>query len=334
MSELVRLISLNKIHPSKLNPRLDFNIEHLNELSASIREVGLLEPIVVRPVDEEFEVVVGERRYRACLQAGMEEILAIVRDYTDEQVIQLNLIENIHREDLNAIEKGMVCKQLLDKYPNRYPSIRELAKKIGITEATVSLWLKAVEIIPQEAKKFVAASEISGEVPNGKIDYQTAIKVGRLIKEPERQVEVIKGLAEKKVPVKERNQIIEKATREPYISIEQVFKEAGQTPIELVFLAKDLETITNGAKTQSSRRDAPDPRIKPGTIAEATIWEPHVADLRITSVERKRLKYFDDEDATREGSYTLREFKEHWQDLNGDWDEDQFVYIIHFEKVK
>lgn len=334
MLELVRLISLNKIHPSKLNPRLDFNIEHLNELSASIREVGLLEPIVVRPVDDEFEVVVGERRYRACLQAGMEEILAIIRDYTDEQVIQLNLIENIHREDLNAVEKGMVCKQLLDKYPIIYPSIRELAKKIGITEATISLWLKAVEIIPQEAKKFVAASAISGEVPNGKIDYQTAIKVGRSIKEPERQVEIIKGLAEKRLPVKERDQIIEKAAREPQKPIEQVFKEASQTPIELVFLAKDLEPIITGVKTQSSRTDPPDPRIKLNAIVHATIWEPHVADLRVTSVERKRLKYFDDEDARREGGYTLKEFKKHWQDLNRDWDEDQFVYIIHFEKVK
>jgi ParB family chromosome partitioning protein len=101
----------------------------LNELSASIREVGLLEPIVVRPRGGEYEVIVGERRYRACLQTGMSEVLAIVRDYTDEQVIQLNLIENIHREDLNAIEKGAVCRQLLDKYSDRYPSTAELARK-------------------------------------------------------------------------------------------------------------------------------------------------------------------------------------------------------------
>jgi len=69
MSEIVKEIELGKIRPNRLNPRLDVNIEHLNELADSIREVGLLEPIIVRPVNSEFEVVVGERRYRASQQA-------------------------------------------------------------------------------------------------------------------------------------------------------------------------------------------------------------------------------------------------------------------------
>ncbi len=123
MAEIVKEILLKSIFPSKLNPRLDFNIERLNELAASIREVGLLEPIVVRPVGDEFEVVVGERRYRACQQARLEKVLAIVRGYSDEEVIQLNLIENIHREDLSAIEKGKVCKQLLERKNKKSPSL-------------------------------------------------------------------------------------------------------------------------------------------------------------------------------------------------------------------
>jgi ParB family chromosome partitioning protein len=79
MSETIMEIDLKKIRPSKLNPRLELNLERLAELAVSIREVGLLEPIIVRPVAEEFEVVVGERRYRASQQAGLEKVPAIIR---------------------------------------------------------------------------------------------------------------------------------------------------------------------------------------------------------------------------------------------------------------
>jgi len=334
MAEIVKEILLKSIFPSKLNPRLDFNIERLNELAASIREVGLLEPIVVRPVGDEFEVVVGERRYRACQQARLEKVLAIVRGYSDEEVIQLNLIENIHREDLSAIEKGKVCKQLLEKYPEKYHSHAELAKKIGVSQDTVGMWLKAVEIVPEEAQKYVAPSTISGEVPEGKIDYQTAVRVGRSVKDPEKQVEIIKKLAEKRLPVKERKVVIEKLSHEPDRSIDEVIKEVADAPVELTFRANDMKPILEGIKTQSLRTTPPDARVKAGTTAHATVLEPRFAKLQITSIERKRLKYFDEEDAKREGGYTLEKFKKEWQKTNGEWNEDQFVYIVHFERVK
>ena len=82
MADTVKEIELKKISPSKLNPRLEVNIERLNELAESIKEVGLLEPIIVRPLTNGFEVVVGERRYRASQQAGLEKIPAIVRAYS------------------------------------------------------------------------------------------------------------------------------------------------------------------------------------------------------------------------------------------------------------
>jgi len=334
MSETLREIPLKNIFPSKLNPRLDFNIERLNELAASIREVGLLEPIVVRPVRDEFEVVVGERRYRACQQAGLGKVLAIIRDYSDEEVIQLNLIENVHREDLSAIEKGRVCKQLLDKYPGKYSSRSELAKKIGVSQGTIAMWLKAVEVVPEEAQKYVAPSTISGEVPEGKIDYQTAVKVGRSIMEPERQVEIIRKLAEKRLPVKERKMIIETMAQEPERAVDEVIREVAEAPIELTFSANEMKPIIDGTKTQSSRVNPPDPKIKAGSKILATVWEPRFAELQIVSIERKRLKYFDEEDAKREGGYTLEKFKKEWQRTHGEWDDDQFVYVLHFEKAR
>jgi ParB family chromosome partitioning protein len=331
---IVRDIELKKIHPSKLNPRLEVNIERLNELAASIREVGLLQPIIVRPLDGEYEVVLGERRYRASQQAGVERISAIVRDYTDDEVVQLNLVENIHRQELSAIEKGKVCKYLLDNCSEKYPSQTSIAKKIGVSGDAVSLWLRTFEVVPNEAQQYVAPSMVSGQVPDGKIDYLTAVKVGRSVEEPEKRVQVIKKLAEKKMPSKEKAQIIEKLVRQPEKTVEQVFKEVEETPYEMQFESVEKDPLLKGIKTQTSRLTLPDQKVKAGAIVRAAIWEPHVAELRIVSIERKKLKYFDTEDAKREGGYTLEQFKKQWKKIHDEWDENRLVYVIHFQKTK
>jgi len=330
----IKEIELDKIRPSRLNPRLEVNIERLNELAESIKEVGLLEPIIVRPVDSEFEVVVGERRYRASQQAGLKRISAIVREYSDDEVVQLNLIENIQREDLNAVEKGKVCKYLLDECPEKYPSRTAIAEKIGVSTDAVSLWLKTFEVVPEEVQKLVAPSTVSGDIPEGKIDYLTAVKASRVIKEPERQVEVIKKLAEKRLPMKERAQVIEKAALEPKRPLEEVIEEVVEAPSDLQFLSDDKQKILQGKKTQTSRTTIPDPKMKIGATVHAVIQEPRFADLRIVSIERKRLRYFNEDDAKNEGYDMLEEFKQKWQEVYEEWDESQLVYIIHFEKLK
>ncbi len=333
MPLILKEIALKHIRPSKLNPRLEISIERLNELATSIKEVGLLEPIIVRPFDNEYEVVVGERRYRASQQAGLETISAIVREYTDDEVVQLNLIENVQREELSAVEKGKVCKYLLDNCPEKYPSKNSIAEKIGVSSDTISLWLKTVEVVPEEVQKLVAPSTLSGEVPEGKIDFSTAVKVGRSIKEPERQAELIRKLAEKKLPAKDRDRVIERAAQEPEKSIEILIEEVAETPYELQFMSKDKDQIIDGVKTQTSRTTIPDPKVKVGATVQACVREPRFADIRITSIERKRLKYFDDSDAEHEGCRGLDEFKKEWQNTHGEWDENQLVYVIHFEKV-
>ena len=175
---------------------------------------------------------------------------------------------------------------------------------------------------------------ISGQVPEGKIDYSTAVKIGRSVEEPQKQVEVIRKLAERKLPAKERAQVIDKVVRQPEKTVEQVIKEVEETPYEMEFEAVDKEPLVKGLKTQTSRTGMPDPKIKAGAIVQAAIWEPHVMDLRITSIERKKLKYFDEEDAKREGGYSIEQFKKIWKKSHGDWDENQLVYVIHFEKAK
>ena len=99
-------IEIKKIEPNHLNPRTSYTTEGIDELAGSIKTYGLLEPIIVRKKDGFYEVVVGERRYRACKIAGLKKIPCIVRDLKDEEVLEFNLIENVMREDLTEVEKG------------------------------------------------------------------------------------------------------------------------------------------------------------------------------------------------------------------------------------
>ena len=107
-------LELKRIQPNKLNPRLRFSKSGLDDLAASIKQYGILEPIIVRPVNSHYEVVVGERRYRAAQQAGLDEVPVIVREYDDDEVMEINLVENVQREDLSAVEKAKLCQELRD----------------------------------------------------------------------------------------------------------------------------------------------------------------------------------------------------------------------------
>ncbi len=332
MAEL-KEIKLEEIRPNRLNPRLEINIERLNELAGSIEQVGLLEPLIVRPTDNGYEVVVGERRLRASQQAGLQTVPAIVRTFADEEVIELNLIENVQREDLNAAEKGNCCKHLLEEYPEKYPSQEAVANKIGVSADTVSNWLKLAEA-PREIQKIIAPAERTG-VPReiGKLDYSTAVTIARKIGEPSRQIEVAKEISAKPVHGRKARQVVAKAAEQPDKPAEEIVKEILEEPCELIFTATDKAPILEGLKTQTTRIRTPDPKMRISNIVRATVFEPRFVDLRITSIERKRLKYFTEEDAKAEGGYSLEEFRRLWERKHSEWNANQLVYLIRFEKV-
>ncbi len=326
-------IDLKKIRPNRLNPRLEMNIVRLNDLADSVRQVGLLEPLVVRPIAEGYEVVVGERRYRASQQAGLKTVPCVVRAYTDYEVLELNLVENIQREDLSAVEKGNCCKQLLDKYPDKFGNVQALANRLGVSSATLKTWLGLTEA-PKEIQKIVAPSQVERRgTPEGKIDYTTATTIMRQIPETDRQVELSQKLASEGVSQKLARRVIEEAAKSPEKKIEEILTAIKGEPEELMFEPQDMEPILNGEKTQVSSSTAPDPKIKTGSTVQASIYVPRFANLRIVSVERKRLRYFDEEDAKREGYASLTEFKRTWKKKHGELHEDELMHIVRFEKI-
>lgn len=320
-------IELKKIQPNRLNPRLEFSKAGLDELADSIKQVGLLEPIIVRPYEGGYQVVVGERRYRAAQQAGLDTVPAVVQDYTDNEVMELNLIENIQREDLSAVEKGKLCNDLLKKFSDKYPSQDALAKRLGIDQPRISDWLRTIGM-PIEIQRRIAPETERRVVPEGKIDYETAIRITRQFKEPGKATEVIEHLAERHVPRRTAIHIAKEIAREPERPVEAVFREVvEEAPIFLPFSKAHADAIVKGIKTQTSRK-AKDPRLQSGVTVRAQVT--HFADLEIADVHRKRLGDFDDEDARREGGYTLDEFKEIWKALHGTWNPNEFVYVIRF----
>ncbi|MFO1186871.1 MAG: ParB/RepB/Spo0J family partition protein [Alphaproteobacteria bacterium] len=125
-----RTLPVAQLSPSPLQPRKHFTPETLEELAASIREKGVLHPILVRPKGEEaFEIIAGERRWRAAQMAGVHEVPVIVRELTDAQVLEAALIENIQREDLNPVEEARAFKALIDRFSHTQDALSRVVGK-------------------------------------------------------------------------------------------------------------------------------------------------------------------------------------------------------------
>lgn len=138
----IKSIPTEKIVITGDNPRQEFNLESLKNLGKSIESHGLLQPIIVRPREGYYELVVGERRLRAAKLMGMDEIEARIEDLDDATCMELRLIENTHREDLTEAEKGDAIWILREKYPEKYPNIKSVANSMNTPYATVMRWIE------------------------------------------------------------------------------------------------------------------------------------------------------------------------------------------------
>jgi ParB family chromosome partitioning protein len=145
-------LPLDVIQPGRYQPRSVFDEEKLTELADSIRAQGVVQPIVVRSVgDAQFELIAGERRWRAAQLAGIDDIPAVVRDVSDEVSLAMSLIENIQREDLNPLEEATALRRLIDDFQMTH---QEAADAVGRSRAAVSNLLRLLELM-QEVKDMI-----------------------------------------------------------------------------------------------------------------------------------------------------------------------------------
>lgn len=144
-----RLLALTQIRSGALNPRKDFREDELDELASSIRTKGLVQPIVVRPLPgdgNEYEIVAGERRWRASQRAGLHQVPCIVRQLSDKEVLELAIIENVQRADLNAIEEATGYRDLIERFSYTQ---EELAEIIGKSRSHVANTLRLLKLPPR-----------------------------------------------------------------------------------------------------------------------------------------------------------------------------------------
>ena len=154
--EIVK-IKLNKIVPNKSQPRLDFYDESIKGLADSIKENGLLQPVTVRKVGAQYELIAGERRYRACMMNGQKDIEAIILEKNDDESANLALIENLQREDLNAIEQALAMKRIMK---TEDLTQNELADRLGYKQSTVANKIRLLKL-PEYIKKAISQDVIT-----------------------------------------------------------------------------------------------------------------------------------------------------------------------------
>ena len=151
-SDTLRNLPLDVIRPGRYQPRSVFDEEKLTELSDSIRSQGVVQPVVVRPVgDNQYELIAGERRWRAAQLAEIDEIPAVIRDVSDEASVAMALIENIQREDLNPLEEATALRRLIDDFEMTHQAA---ADAVGRSRAAVSNLLRLLELM-QEVKDMI-----------------------------------------------------------------------------------------------------------------------------------------------------------------------------------
>lgn len=189
MHEEVRSIPVARIDAGPYQPRLRFSEEKLEELAASIREHGLIQPVVVRPAGERYQLIAGERRLRAARRLGLETLPAIVREYGDEQALEAALVENLQREELTVVEEARAYERLAGEFGCSHG---EIARRTGRSRAAVSNTLRLLHLP-------VAVLELldSGALTEGHARTLLALPYGSL------QEELAEWVVRNAVPVRE-----------------------------------------------------------------------------------------------------------------------------------
>ncbi len=249
------IVSINKVEPNREQPRKAFEEDALYELSDSIKQFGVLQPLLVQKKKDYYEIIAGERRWRAAKMAGIKEIPVIVKEYTEQEVLEIALIENIQRENLNPIEEAMAFKQLLTVYNLKQDEVAERVSK-SRTAVTNSMRLlklsekvqqmviddmistghaRALLAIDNEEQQYALAIRIFDE----KLSVREIEKIIKELKNPKKKVE--KRIIENSFIYQDLEEKM-KAVIGTKVSINQKAKGKGKIEIEY-YSDEELERI-------------------------------------------------------------------------------------------
>lgn len=234
------MVKLSKIEPNREQPRKKFDEDALQELSESIKQVGLLQPILVQQRDGYYEIIAGERRWRASKLAGLKEVPVIIRNYTEQEIAEISLIENLQRENLNPIEEALGYKRLIDEFSLKQD---EVAEKVSKDRSTITNIMRLLNLC-DEVQQMV----IDGKLSNGQARTLLAIK------DTEKQIQIAERIFDEKLSVREVEKLIkqinnpekEKKTKELPKNIEYIYKEMEDKLKEKMSRKVEINAKENG----------------------------------------------------------------------------------------
>lgn len=214
------LVNINKIEPNRDQPRKNFDEDALSELADSIKQFGLLQPLLVQDRKDYYEIIAGERRWRASKLAGLKEVPVIIKYYTEQEIVEISLIENIQREDLNPIEEAQAYKRLLNEFNLKQD---EVAERVSKSRTAVTNSMRLLKLC-DEVQQMVIDDMISTGHARALIP----------IEDKEVQLEIAQKIFDEKLSVREVEKLIKNMNKPPK-------KQTEKTTKDLSFIYKDIE---------------------------------------------------------------------------------------------
>ena len=215
----VETLKITEVEPNREQPRKNFDEDALLELADSIKQYGVIQPLIVQKKADHHEIIAGERRWRAAKMAGVKEIPVIIKDYTDQQVMEISLIENIQREDLNPIEEAMAYKNLMEEFHLKQD---EIAEKVSKSRTAVTNSMRLLKLDKRVQQMMIDDMISAGHA-------RTLIT----IEDPDAQYNIATKIFDEKLSVRETEKLV-KLLQKPEVKKEKVEKVNS-------FIYKDIE---------------------------------------------------------------------------------------------
>jgi len=224
VNEPLHSIDITKVIPNPYQPRQNYDPEKMEELVASIREHGIIQPIVVRVQGDFYQIVAGERRWRAAKEVGLKEVPVVVRDFSDLQMMEIALIENLQREDLNPIEEAEAYRKLIDKFELTQ---EQLARRLGKSRPAIANALRILNL-PSEVLEYVSRGTIS----SGHAKALLALN------DSKKQISLAKRIVEEGLSVRETEALVQGKKEKQNVS--RGTKRLKKQPPEILELENQL----------------------------------------------------------------------------------------------
>ena len=228
------MVKITKVEPNRSQPRKNFNEDSLQELADSIKQFGMLSPILLQDKKEYYEIIAGERRWRAAKIAGLKEIPIIVKNYTNQEIVEISLIENIQREDLNPIEEAMAFKRLLEEFGLKQDEVAERVSKSRTAVTNSMRLLKLCDGVQQMIIDDMLSTGHARELIS--------------IDDKELQLQLAQRIFDEKLSVREVEKIVK-----GILNPNNMKEKKEELPQSLQYIYKDIE---NRLKEKMSRKVA------------------------------------------------------------------------------